>query len=125
MKSLKELNNVERGKLLHDLFPTEIPAFLEFANGMCQTIQEQKDAQRGQWNNLMFSFDLWLSLVKQTEQCIKRYKTKLHNSSRLFADQLFDGYSAIFLAHCLSVYTTIQQHPNRKFALAVDLLFNP
>lgn len=123
MKPLAALINTEKAKILHDLFPGEIPGFIEFATGMSEVIQEDEAAQREKWGNHFLSFDLWLTLAGEAAQRIKRYGNKLHNSSALFADQLFDGYLAAFMVHCLTVYTKNRQHPNEKFSIAVDLLF--
>ncbi len=125
MKTLNSFTNVDKAKLLHELFPDEIPAFIEFTKGMCATIKEHEQAHRDKWENGLFGFDFWLSLINDAERKIKQYGTKLEKSSKLFSDQLFDGYLAIYSHHCLTVYTTVRQHPNRKFVVAVDLLFNP
>ncbi|MBS1532552.1 MAG: hypothetical protein JSU01_19770 [Bacteroidetes bacterium] len=123
MKPIDDLNNVAKAKLLHELFPQEIPAFIQFVENMCLTIQEEADRQRTQWNNGLFTFDFWLSLVAEAQRKIQRYQAKLPHNASLFADQLFDGYLSVFLIHCLTLYTTVQQHPNRQFVLAVELLF--
>lgn len=117
------MNNVEKAKLLHELLPAEIPAFLQFTEGMCHTIREEEATQRANWQDGFLSFDFWLQLIGQTEKTIEKYGMQLHKNSRLFADQLFEGYMALFLVHCLTVYTTIKKLPNRKFSAAVDLLF--
>lgn len=117
------MSNVEKAKLLHELLPNEIPAFLRFVEGMCQTIREDEVNQRASRQEGFLSFDFWLQLIGQTEKTIEKYGLQLHKNSRLFADQLFDGYMALFLVHCLTVYTTARQHPNKRFIAAVDLLF--
>jgi hypothetical protein len=124
MKAIGQMNNVEKGKLLHQLFPSEIPAFLQYVQRMCTTIKEEEQQQREQWNNGLFGFDFWLSLIGDAEQKINRYGSKLHHNSGLFADQLFDGYLAMYIVHCLMVYTTVRKHPNGKFTMTIDLLFN-
>lgn len=124
MKPLNELSNTERAMLLHQLFPEAIPAFLDFATGMSQTIREDEAGQRANWTMEIVSFDFWLTLADTAGKQINKYGRQLHNSSKVFAEQLFDGYLAMYMVHCLTVYTTVRQHPNRKFTLAVDLLFN-
>lgn len=123
MKPLEQLNNVERAKLLHELFPGEIPAFLKYVRGMSMTVAEEQGRIAATWNNGLITFDFWLSLAQQAEQKIIRYGAKLEKNSRLFADQLFDGYSALYLSHCLHEYTKGRKHTNEKFELAVELLF--
>lgn len=125
MKPLEQLVNVEKARLLHQLFPDEIPAFLQYMQGVCENIREQEPQQRRQWDNGLFSFDFWMSLVTGAEKKLMQYNGRLHKRSSLFADQLFDGYMAVYTVHCLTLYTQTKNHPNRKFTLAVDLLFNP
>ena len=125
MKPLDNLINVERAKLLHELFPQEIPALLEYTNNMCITIQEDEQLTRSQWENGLLTVEAWLSFVEEVRSKINRYGKRLHTQSRLFADQLFDGHTALYMVHCMTLYTTIRKHNNYKFALAIDLLFNP
>lgn len=123
MKSLEELINVEKGRLLHQLFPLEIPAFLQFVAGMSQTIEEEQQRIQSKWDNGLMEFEYWLSLAKEAAKKLTKYGRRLYTSSRLFADQLFDGYTALYLSHCLIQYTQSRKHENEKFALAVQLLF--
>ncbi len=124
MKPIERLTNVEKANLLHQLFPAEIPAFLKFVQGMCSSIKEDEANQRQQWENGLFSFDFWLSLVNDAERKINQYGSKLATSNRVFSEQLFDGYLAMYVNHCLIVYTTRRVHPNKKFTIAIDLLLN-
>lgn len=82
MKPLNNLNNVERAKLLHELFPDEIPAILEYVKSLSVTIEEEREMLNSKWDNQLFSFAFWLSLVKDAEKKIDQYGVKLHKSSR-------------------------------------------
>lgn len=42
MKPLNNLNNVEKAKLLHELFPDEIPAILTFVKNLSITMRKKK-----------------------------------------------------------------------------------
>ncbi|WP_423147034.1 hypothetical protein [Rubrolithibacter danxiaensis] len=125
MKPLNNLTNIEKAKLLHDLFPEEIPSLLAFVCNMSITVKEQEQQHRERWENGLFGFDFWLSLLTEVDSKINKYANKLNNRSLLFAEQLFNGYLAMYMVHCLTVYTTNRQHTNKKFTQAVDLLFNP
>ncbi|MCO5238907.1 MAG: hypothetical protein M9904_02520 [Chitinophagaceae bacterium] len=125
MKPLEDLINVEKARLLHELFPQEIPALLEYTNNMCLTILEDEQAIRNQWKNGLLTVEAWLSFVEEVRNKIGKYGKRLHTQSRLFADQLFDGYTALYMVHCMLSYTSIRKHSNHKFVLAIDLLFNP
>jgi hypothetical protein len=125
MKPLENLINVEKARLLHELFPQEIPALLEYINSMCLTIQEDEQLLHTQWNGGLFTIETWLSFVEEVRSKIDRYGKRLHTQSRLFADQLFDGYTALYVVHCMTLYTATRKHSNHKFVLVIDLLFNP
>ena len=124
MKTLKQLNSVEKAKILHTWFPDEIPAFLEAMESLCEAIRADEAHYREQWAEGLFTFDFWLTLLRQAEAVIQQYGKKLCNNPRLFAHQLFDGYQAIFSAHCLTRYAMTRQRENRKFYTATDLFFN-
>lgn len=125
MKSLEQLVNVEKARLLHELFPQEIPALLAYADRLCMTIQEEEQLLRTKWDNGLFTVEAWLSFVKEVGNKIHKYGGRLYTQSRLFADQLFDGYLALYMVHCLTLYTTTRTHENHKFVQAIDLLFHP
>jgi hypothetical protein len=125
MKPLENLINVEKARLLHELFPQEIPALLEYTNNICLTIQEDEQLTRNQWENGLLTVEAWLSFVEEVRSKIDKYGKRLHTQSRLFADQLFDGYTALYMVHCMTLYTTTRKHSNHKFVLAINLLFNP
>lgn len=125
MKPLVKFNNVEKAQLLHSLFPQEMPGLLKFIAASAQTIVEEQEQQRKNWKDPIFSFDLWLSLAIQVQQAITKYGRQMEKSKRLFSDQLFDGYNAMFTINSIVGYTTIRRHPNAKFSQAVDLIFNP
>jgi hypothetical protein len=124
MKPLDKCTNTEKARLLHQLFPNEIPELLQFVQGVCKTIQEDEQSNRTAWKNGLFTLDFWFSLVNEIDAKIKQFGKQLHRSSYVFADQLFDSYLAYYMVHCLLLFTTVQQHPNRAFTKAVDLLFN-
>lgn len=122
---LTQLTNVDKAELLHQLFPEEIPALLDFIRGMCQSIKEDEARNRAAWDGGFMSFDYWLHLLNQSEEVIASKEQSMIKSSRVFADQLFSGYTALYVNHCISLYTRVKQHPNPKFTLAVELIINP
>jgi hypothetical protein len=125
MQPLHTFNNVQKAKLLHALFIHEIPGFLAYTQEMSAFIKAKPDEVRKVWKNLLFGVDLWFQLSEEADSKIKRYGKQLEKSSNLFADQLFDGYGALYLHHCLTTYTEQGKHSDPKFKTAVDLFFNP
>lgn len=123
MQNLNYLNNVQRAKLLFDLFSTETVAFLAFADKVAQAAIEQKDQLSENWEMPILSVHQWIELAHEVRVILERYKTKLPRSSRLLADQLFDGYTALFTVHCLQQYCATQSLYDFRFKTAVALFF--
>jgi hypothetical protein len=125
MQPLRALNNVQKARLLHALLMHEIPSFLTYSQQLCAYMRENPDEVRRVWVNQLFGVDFWLSLAEEADRKIKQYGRQLEKSSSVFSDQLFDGYGALFLNHCLLTYTEQGKHSDPKFKTAVDLFFNP
>ncbi|RYY31177.1 MAG: hypothetical protein EOO04_02220 [Chitinophagaceae bacterium] len=123
MKPLEQLTNVEKARILHQLFPAEIPEFLQFVQNMSITIIEEQERIKATWKHLPCSFACWMHLALEASDNIEHYEKKMHRNGRLFADQLFDGHNTVYLVYCLRQYTEARIHPNEKFILAVQLLF--
>jgi len=116
MKPLEQLINVEKARLLHELFPQEIPALLEFTNNMCLTIQEDEQVTREQWKNGLLTIEAWLSFVEEVRSKIDKYGKRLHTQSRLFADQCLMAYRIVFGAlHDLIYHNAKAQQPQNLF----------
>lgn len=105
MKHITQLTNVDRAKLLHDLYPQPIKDYLEYAKGFIGYLQAHQKELKSTWENDMFSFEYWLSLALDMEKRIDRYHDKLCTSSRLFSDQLFNGMLAVFAVDTLLKFT--------------------
>lgn len=125
MKTLNSFTNVDKAKLIHALFIHEIPGFLAFTRELSEYMRTHPDEVRKVWKNQLFGVDFWFELSEEADRKIKRYGKQLEKSSSVFADQLFDGYNALYLHHCLVTYTTQGKHSDPKFKTAVDLFFNP
>lgn len=122
MKPLEQLINVEKGKLLHELFPDEMPALLQHIKETCSLIDTDKDTIKARWENGLLTADFWFALSGNVNRIIGQYGAKLEKSSRLFADQLFDGYTAIYTVECIVRYAS-SKTANKKFMNAVAMLF--
>jgi len=125
MSPLKALNNVQKARLLHALFYNEIPAFLTYTKNHCTYMRENPDEVRKVWVDQLFSVEFWFELAEETNRKIKQYGKQLEKSSAVFSDQLFDGYGALFLNHCLTTYAGKGNPTDPKFKTAVDLFINP
>jgi len=124
MKAITEFNNVDKARVMFDLFRNEIPEFITYAQTIAETIKRDKEQLIANWNNPFLSYHQWFELSERVAGAIKKYGNKLTKSGSLFADQLFDGYLAIFSNHCLEQYGA-NKAQSLKFKLAIDLFYLP
>jgi hypothetical protein len=123
MKALHEMNNVDKAYLLAQLFPQEMENIVAALERKCAFLKANETKIRETWDNDFASFDMWQSLGNHIEGTIKKYNRNLYRSTRVFSDQLFDGYLAIFTNDCIVKYAATESK-NPKFGIAVELLFN-
>jgi hypothetical protein len=123
MQTLHNLNNVQRAKLLFDLLPADIPAFVDFTKSLAEQAKENSDALREKWQTPLLNVEMWIRLAQAVHEAIEKYGSKLFKSGRLFSDQLFDGYTALFSVHCLQQFVEHAELKEPRFKSAVALLF--
>ena len=117
------MNNVQKARLLHSLLSNEIPDFLTYLKSLTETVLEDKELISANWKDQLFSADFWFGLAEQVQKVLTKHGRELHKSPNVFADQLFDGYTAIFTVHALTQYVANGNHTEPKFKSAVELLF--
>ena len=120
------MNNVDKGKLLATLFPEQVQGILDSLTAAHAFLNENGETLRSTWENTLLPFDFWLQLAEQAREIINHYGQMLAKSTSLFADQLFDGYIAIFTIDCIVKHASaLPPLPeNERFGIAVKLLFN-
>ncbi len=123
MKPLAQLNNVEKAKLLFQLFPEEIPAFLAFQKAATENLLRDPDQLKDERDNAFFTIEFWVKIAADTNKVLDKYKIRLAKRSRLFANQLFDRYTALYSTHCLKKYIKHKIVTDLKFKAFVELLF--
>jgi len=124
MKSLNTLTNVEKAKLLHGLLIAEIPQFITYLKAQAENILSRQEEIAAGWNNQLFGPDFWFELAVDSQRKVSRYEKELKRSANSFAEQLFDGYSAIFTVHMLTQYVAGKHYQDPKFERAIDFLFS-
>ncbi|MDB5118358.1 MAG: hypothetical protein JWQ79_3850 [Mucilaginibacter sp.] len=124
MKTIDQLMNVDKAKIMFDLFRNEISEFLKYAQAIADKVTNDKEKLLANWTNPFLSYHQWLQLAERVNGVIKKYGKNLAKSGNLFADQLFDGYLAIFSNHCLEQYS-INKARSPKFKLAISLFYLP
>ncbi|QNL49732.1 hypothetical protein H8S90_23980 [Olivibacter sp. SDN3] len=123
MKSIDELTNTDKAKLIHQLFPEEIAPFLEYTLSFCENLIENKTAYESGWSSKsIITFSFWLHLAHETKSLIKRLRYDMIKSRHVFAEQLCFNHNAIFFNECLVRYAK-EKATNEKFKMAVDLLY--
>ncbi len=70
MKSLEHLTNVDKARLLHELFRDEVAAVLQYTKEMCTLIGKNKDTIRADWKNGLLTADFWFSLSNNANRTI-------------------------------------------------------
>jgi hypothetical protein len=125
MKNLRSLTNTDKAKLLHELFPDEIPFLLDRITAVCADLKTNQEEHRKTWDFGLMTFDMWLHLSEQVDERINKYRSNMVKSSKVFSDQLFSSfdYTVLFVNDRIVKYA---QHnsEDEKFKLAVALLFN-
>ena len=123
MQPLNLMNNVAKARLLHNLLREEIPEFLGYLNELTEAVLNDQERIRAEWNNGMMPVDMWFELAERIQAVMAKYPKDLYRSANVFADQLFDGFLAIFTRQALSNYTRLDKQTDPKFKPAVELLF--
>lgn len=122
MKRLNQLNNVEKAKLLHTLLPEQMADFIETTKQVADLVIEQQQSLIEGWNNPFLSVAMWVRLAEDTKTVIKRYDKQLLKSSSIFSDQLFDGYNALFVNHCIHQHAA-KESTHRDFKAATAFFY--
>jgi hypothetical protein len=124
MKALKEMTNVEKGYLLANLFPNETKGIMEAIEKIHYKLVEDKEHIVIEWqsSNSFVSIDLWYSWAHDVYSRIARQRKQLEKPKR-FADQLFDGYNAVFTIDCIVKYAK-KERLNGQFYHMVMALFD-
>lgn len=122
MKPLNQLTNTEKAKLLHRLFPLEIPGLLDHIQNVCQDLSGNEGHYRENWEVGFFNFDAWLKLALETEALICKLRDQMIGSCNVFSEQLCFSYTVIFVNDQIVKYAD-RYCRNEKFKLAVELLY--
>lgn len=122
MKPLEKMNNIEKGKFLADLFPEELPNIILFIQQEIAHFSINEADIKRHWTASLVTDGFWLQLVRNIEKAITQSGDRLHRNHRWFADQLFDGYNALFTIYCLVEYS-ITDECNHKLRQGIHLLF--
>ncbi|MCT2561850.1 hypothetical protein [Chryseobacterium herbae] len=122
MKTIEQMFNVDKGKLLASLFPQEIPNITLLIEQETLRFLNNEELIKSQWTGTLVTANLWFDLVRNVEKAVKKYGNRFPKNHNLFRDQLFDGYDALFTINCLIEYS-LTKDCNHRLKLAIHLLF--
>ncbi|SIS62082.1 hypothetical protein SAMN05421786_101557 [Chryseobacterium ureilyticum] len=122
MKTLNQMDNLDRAYLLANLFPDEIKNLTDFIKKEADFYQDNKEQILKDWTAKHITAELWYNLIDFFERRYKKNGTRLYKNKKTFRDQLFDGYDALFSINAL-VNFTAQPQCSKKLKYAIYLLF--
>ncbi|MES2456271.1 MAG: hypothetical protein V4594_12040 [Bacteroidota bacterium] len=122
MKSITQLDNTAKAKLLHELFPEEAGLFLAHLKQVCLDFEQHQKDYRQSWDFGFFSFDEWLSLSRQTLERIEKFESNMIESSKIFSDQLCFNLQALFVNDRIIKFAD-KISTSEKFKLMVQVLY--
>ena len=118
---MKLLTNTDKAKLLHELFPEEMPLLLDDIKGFCADFITFQESYRKNWSGIMH-FDLWLSFAEEIKKLICKRRIPMLKSSRIFSEQLCFSYAVLLVNDRIIKYAE-KRSENLKFKQAIDLLY--
>ncbi len=122
MKPLNKLSNIEKGRLLFDLFIDEIPYFITFAKDLTLSLLEDPGKLKTKPIDQLHTTQFWMELVTKAKERFEKYRKELEESGQFFSIQLFDEYDFIYSAYCLHQYL-LNEECDRKLRLCIRMLF--
>lgn len=122
MKTLHQMNNLERAYLLARLFPDELKALTEFIKKEAELFISNRKKIYNEWTEQYISADLWFNFIDNVHCRYSRNGARLYSNKRTFRDQLFDGYDALFTIHSVIHYTD-QEQCSQELKHAIYMLF--
>ncbi len=118
------MDNLEKGKLLIDLFPEELPNIQNAIKQQCNYYLKEEVTIRKEWNKRGFiTADFWYRLVQVANNAIEENQSKYIKKPNWFIDQFFDGHNTLFTIHCLIDFAKGNEC-DYYLRDAINLLFN-
>jgi len=122
MKPLNEMSNIDKGYMLAKMFPANLKDIRLYAIQLIELYQSKSEQIRSIWTNSIITVEFWYEVLNGFEGTIKRFNVSLDKSPRIFADQLFYAYNAMFMIDCLIEYAGTEDCDS-DLAKVIELLF--
>lgn len=123
MKTLYEISNIEKARLLGQLFRDQLPVLVQAIKEACLHFIENELEVRANWANGFITVDFWFDHVHELYRQILKYELDMSRSPNVFADQCFYSHRAMVSIHGL---INLSKQP-ATFPMLVDgikLFFN-
>lgn len=125
MKRLELINNIERARIMHMLFPDEMLDLIGCIDEISKEVIQTADEIRSTWSNKAITADFWIRLATKIQRRIVLYGDKLVRQNNRFSEELFDNYLAIFSAHCIHAYAGKSDNVHFKAIATLFFGYNP
>ncbi|MCQ9634128.1 hypothetical protein MP477_04070 [Chryseobacterium sp. WG23] len=122
MKTLDKMSNLDRAYLLAQLFPDELKQLTEFIRKDAERYTDKREYVYSQWTDGLITAEFWYRLVENCKRACINNGSRLYRNPRVFRDQFFDGYDALFSINAL-IHFTEQAECSRKLKYAIYFLF--
>lgn len=116
MKPIDKLKYPEKARLLFDLFPERTARSVHYIKSLAEHFQSNP-----QLFGDFYATDYWVQVAGEIQRRCEQ--KRIYTRSRVFSSQLFMGYYALFSLHCLREYAQLLELNDKKFRIAVELLF--
>ncbi|GGA92539.1 hypothetical protein [Puia dinghuensis] len=123
MKSLGNIDNVQRSKLLASLLPDQIEGFLTHLKQEAEELITNQELARQIWKeNYVLSFGEWVQIAQHLYNEITRKIKEITLQPKVFSELLFCNSCAFFSTHHLKTYASTATC-SEPMQLAIKLLF--
>lgn len=120
MKALHQMNNIEKGKLLVDLFPGEVKEILKAMEEIYNMLLISKEDIGRSWSNPFISLIQWYELADLVKNEIDKNGAKLLSGPR-FANVLFYGYKSFFTIDCILKFAEKERYGSKFWHMSQAL----
>jgi hypothetical protein len=108
---------------LTGLFPELLREWVDFIKSETEYFRREEEYYRKNWQTKTFiAVGFWYNLVADIEQLLRRFNVAISRNPKVFADQLFYGFYAVFTTNCLIHYAE-SKLCSLEVKLAIRLVF--
>lgn len=122
MKALHEMTRMEKGRLLGELFPAQIPKVINYIKERLKYLKADEQLIRRDWRNNKITHIEWFALAWEVDEVVKKFLNPEMVSAQVFGDQLFYDLKCLFTVECLEWYAANRSNYPR-FQKMVSVLF--